>query len=232
MDTILRIPAIYLGSSTINTDRAGLSTCLDPLIAEKKFYNTQHISDIAIVSSKTYLRSVARTIGMDPGNLSRLARKYRVPVDDEAALVSLGRVHQRRPVPEGEYVVDVNIVLEQFQRLYESQNLQFHQRNRKFKQSHEEGVKLLTDSIQECNQLRQFVLQTGAALEPVLRAPWHGKDGINLPAEQAAAIQDCFGDGWAEGFEALRRRQNVMESLIAEITLRPPAILDPADQTG
>jgi hypothetical protein len=75
------------------------------------------------------------------------------------------------------------------------------------------GVKIVKDFIQESNCLRQFVLQSGAALEPVLKGPWLGKDGINLTAEQTAAIQECFEDGWAEGLEALRRRQNEMEDV-------------------
>jgi hypothetical protein len=157
---------------------------------------------------------------MDAGNLSRLARNYDVPIDDEAALIALGRSHQRQPAPDNDYVVPVDIAIEQLDRQYEDHNRQFQERNRKFKEFQEDGAKIVRDLIQESSRLRQFLLQTGAALEPVLKAPWHGMDGMNLTAEQTAAIQDCFGDGWAEGLEALHQRQNEMESPIAETTVR------------
>jgi hypothetical protein len=160
---------------------------------------------------------------MDAGNLSRLARDYGVQIDDEAALIRLGRSHQREPSHDGDCVVPANIAIELLHRQYEDHNRQYQERNRKFKKFQEDGAKILKDFIRESNSLRQFVLQTGAALEPVLKAPWHGKDGINLTAEQTAAIQDCFGDAWAEGLEALRQRQNEMESPIAETTERPAA---------
>jgi hypothetical protein len=194
------------------------------LFKEKKLYNTQQVSEIAVdMKCKTYLRSAARTIGMDAGNLSRLARNYGVQIDDEAALIRLGRSHQREPSPVGECVVPVDIAIEQLDRMYEDHNRQFQERNLKFKKFQEDGAKIVKDFIRESNGLRQFVLQTGVALEPVLKASWHGKDGLNLTAEQVAAIQDCFGDGWAEGLEALRQRQNEMESPIAEATERPAA---------
>jgi hypothetical protein len=160
---------------------------------------------------------------MDAGNLSRLARNYGIQIDDEAALIRLGQSHQREPSPIGECVVPVNIAIEQIHRQYEDHNRQFQERNRRFKKFQEDGAKIVKDLIQESNGLRQFVLQTGAALEPVLKAPWHGKDGINLTAEQVAAIQDCFGDGWAEGLEALRQRHTEMEDVIPEGTERPAA---------
>jgi hypothetical protein len=175
------------------------------------------------MKSKTYLRSAARTIGMDPGNLSRLARNYGVQIDDEEALIRLGRSHQREPARDSDGVVPANIAIELLDRQYEDHNRQFQDRNLKFKEFQDEGKKLLRGSIEESNRLRQFILHAGAALEPVLNAPWHGKDGIDLTAEQTAAIQDCFGDGSAGGFEALRQRQNEMESLLAETTERLPA---------
>ena len=95
------------------------------------------------MSSKTFLRCAARKIGMDPGNLSRLAQNYGVPVDDEDALIALGRRHQRQPAPEGDYVVPVNIALEVIHRQYQDHDLQFQQRNRKFKEFQDEGRELL-----------------------------------------------------------------------------------------
>lgn len=217
--------AVSLGSSRLKTDMVGLSTYRHRLLTEKKLYNTQHNTVIAVevMRSKTFLRSAARTIGMDPGNLSRLARNYGVPVDDEAALTALGRIHQREPAPDSHSVVPASLAIQLLDRLFKDDNRQFHERSLKFKECQDEGKKLLRDSIQECNRLREFILQTNAALEPVLKAPWHGNEGINLTAEQSASIQDCFGDDWAEGLEALRQRQNEMESLIAETTERPPA---------
>jgi hypothetical protein len=173
--------------------------------------------------SKTFVRSAARQIGMDPGNLSRLARNYGVPIDDEDALIALGRSHQREPARDSDAVVPANIAIELLDRQYEDHNRQFQDRNRRFKKFQEDGAKIVKDLIQESSRLREFILQTGDALEPVLKGPWHGKDGINLTAEQSAAIQDCFGDGWTEGLEALSQRQNEIESLIAETTERPAA---------
>lgn len=175
------------------------------------------------MGSKTFLRSAARSIGMDPGNLSRLARNYGVPIDDEDALIRLGRCHQRAPSPVSDCVVPVDIAIDQIHRLCEDHIRRFQDRDGKFKHLQEVGAMLLTESIQECNRLREFILQAGGSLEPILKGPWHGKDGLHLTAEQSAAIQDAFGDGWAEGLDALRQRQNEMESLIVETTERPAA---------
>jgi hypothetical protein len=166
--------------------------------------------------SKTYLRSAARTIGMDAGNLSRLARNYGVQIDDEAALIQLGRSHQREPSSDGDCVVPVKIAIEQIDRLYEAHNRQFQESNRIFKQFHEEGAKIVKDLIQESSRFREFILQTGDALAPVFEAPWHGKDGILLTAEQSAAIQDSFGDGWAETLEGLREQQQTDLGLLED----------------
>ena len=130
--------------------------------------------------------------------LVQLAQNYGVPVNDEDALIALGRRHQRQPAPEGDYVVPVNIALEVIHRQYQDHDLQFQQRNRKFKEFQDEGARIVGDLIRQKSRLREFILQTSAALEPVLSAPWHGKDGINLTAEQSAAIQDSFGDDWAK----------------------------------
>jgi hypothetical protein len=150
---------------------------------------------------------------MDAGNLSRLARNYGVQIDDEPALIRLGRSHQREPARDSDAVVPANIAIELLDRQYEDHNRQFQERNLRFKEFQDEGKKLLKESIQEANRLRQFILQAAGDLEPILKGPWHGKDGINLTAEQTAAIQDCFGDRWAEGLKALRQRQNDMEDV-------------------
>jgi hypothetical protein len=159
---------------------------------------------------------------MDPGNLSRLARNHGVPVDDEDALICLGRSRQRAPAPDGDYVVPVKIAVEQIRHQYEAHNLHFQQRNRKFKKFQEDGAKILKDLIQESTILRQFILQSAAALAPVLGAPWHGKDGINLTAEQTAAIQDCFGDDLAESFDGLREQQQTDLGLLAGLESGKP----------
>jgi hypothetical protein len=150
---------------------------------------------------------------MDAGNLSRLARNYGVQIDDEAALIRLGRSHQREPSSDRDCVIPLDIAIELLDLQYEDDNRQFQERGLKFKEFQDEGAKLLRGSIEESNRLRQFILQANTAVEPILRAPWHDKDGIKLTAEQTAAIQDCFGSDWAEGLEALRQRQKEMQGV-------------------
>jgi hypothetical protein len=153
---------------------------------------------------KTFLRAAAREINMDASQLQKLAAKENVPVTDKAALIALGREHQK-PDREGP-VVSMAIVEREIKKLCAKYNRQYTKDVR-------EGSRIIRSLLNEGNDLREVVLALADALEPVLKSPWHGPDGIQLTPAQVAAIQDVVGPDDGTGLAALRQRYAEMKSV-------------------
>jgi hypothetical protein len=154
---------------------------------------------------KTCLRSAARKIGMDAGNLSKLAEKWGVSIADEAALMALGREHQRPDHTDNDGdedgLVPFSIVKREIHKLCEGYE-------RRYRKHHKEGAKLMRKLAMESLAFADGILAIGAALESVLESSWHGPDGLFLPAEKVAAIQDCFPKDHKAALAKLRERHD------------------------
>jgi hypothetical protein len=152
---------------------------------------------------KTFLLSAARKIGMDPGNLSRLAEKWGVSIEDEAALTDLGREHQREPAPDSEDVVPVSIAMAEIDLLHD-----------KLRRSRRASILVVQDLLRDMTIFQQQCSDLLEALGPIWKAPWHGSDGLVLTSAQIAAIQDLCGADCADIIGGLRNhRQRDLERL-------------------
>ena len=158
------------------------------------------------MKSKTYLRAAARQTGMDAGNLSKLAEKWGVPLDDKTTLVALAYEHQREPMQPDSDAAALRAGIDRiFKRIH-----------RQAAKHHEEGAQIIKDLLKENDMQLALILDMGNALQPALQAPWHGMDGLQLTAEQLSTIQNLFGDSQADAvkaLEGLRQRQHELEAL-------------------
>ncbi|HEX3716934.1 MAG TPA: hypothetical protein VH595_03120 [Verrucomicrobiae bacterium] len=102
------------------------------------------------MKDKTFLTVAAKAIGMDKGNLSRLASDYNVPLTDKRALIALGREHQRDPAPDTdcEDMVSLAIVKKQLAIL-----------GRKIKADRANGKSLILDLVREIVELRGLIIE-------------------------------------------------------------------------
>ena len=155
--------------------------------------------------ARTFLRSAAGRIGMDPGNLSKLARKYGVPIDDEAALIRLGTGHQRDSASRGR-----DGLAERPCPVF----AEFHSRVVKERKA---VLELVAQLLRHKTLFRGFGMALADALQPIWKVPWNGSDALILTPAQVATIRAMFDGDMDGATERFRKDQHAELEFLEEL---------------